>query len=291
MVVVGRQDAGRRGQPVGRSGCSHAPAAGPLVARGLGDDRRSPNRRRRRSCVNRAAVGPSGLPGWFPGASSRPPHSWRSRSSLHSVVEVTRAGSLGGYVWVVPDRGRVWRPSGWRRNRTSCRSHDRQTDVIVGIMGLVLAGLLHARAAATVCAALLSAAPGSGGHGPSRSASSIALFGLRPVLRFGWVWLLLSMVFALPTTSSSSRSAGPEVAAALGTLIIAGIAAGISVHPGHPARDDRVLAGLGRGHRDHRDHGRLVRTHRCWPTSWCPASPRSASAGRRCTSTPAGAPS
>ena len=56
-------------------------------------------------------------------------------SSLHSVVEVTRAGSLGGYVWVVPIAGGLAAIGVARRNRTELPIHDRQTDETYGMAG------------------------------------------------------------------------------------------------------------------------------------------------------------
>ncbi len=151
-------------------------------------------------------------------------------SSLRSVVEVTRAGSLGGYVWVVPIAGGLAAIGVARRNRTELPIHDRQTDVIVGIMGLVLAGLLHAVLLQRYALYFYLLRLDLVAMWTFAVSASIALFGLRPVLRFGWVWLLLSMVFALPYYLVVITLGGTKVAAALGTMIIAGIAAGISVH-------------------------------------------------------------
>ena len=151
-------------------------------------------------------------------------------TSLRSVVEVTRGGSLGGYVWVVPIAGGLAAIGVARRHRTELPIHDRQTDVIVGTMGLVLAGLLHAVLLQRYALYFYLLRLDLVAMWTFTVSASIALFGLRPVLRFGWVWLLLSTVFALPYYLVVITLGGTKVAAALGTMIIAGIAAGISVH-------------------------------------------------------------
>src|SRR5262249_21443405 len=59
--------------------------------------------------------------------------------------------------------------------------------------------------------------------------ASIALFGLRPVTRFGLVWLLLLAVCPLPYHLTVIVLGGSRVAAGMGTLVIAGVATGIAV--------------------------------------------------------------
>ncbi len=164
-------------------------------------------------------------------------------SSLRSVVEVTRSGSLGGYVWVVPIAGGLAAIGVARRNRTELPIHDRQTDVIVGIMGLVLAGLLHAVLLQRYALYFYLLRLDLVAMWTFAASASIALFGLRPVLRFGWVWLLLSMVFALPYYLIVIMLGGTKVAAALGTMVIAGIAVGIAV--GRDTRRAMIGSSLG----------------------------------------------
>ena len=58
--------------------------------------------------------------------------------SLLSLVEVTRNGSLGGFVWTVPVAAILVAFAVARRRRTELPIHDRQTDIIVGLMALAI---------------------------------------------------------------------------------------------------------------------------------------------------------
>jgi hypothetical protein len=149
--------------------------------------------------------------------------------SLASVVDTTRQGGMNGYVWVVPVACVLAAIGVARRNRTELPIHDRQTDVIVGNMGLVLAGLLHAVLLPryslffdllrldlfALWVFVLSAA--------------IAVFGLRPVTRFIWVWFLLAAIFPFPYHLIVIVLGGTPVAAGAATLFLAGAATGIAV--------------------------------------------------------------
>ena len=77
--------------------------------------------------------------------------------------------------------------------------------------------------------------------------ASVVLFGLRPVIRFAWVWALLLMVFPLPYYLIVILLGGSKVAAGVGTMVIAGVATGIAVGTQHASRVDRVGRRLGGG--------------------------------------------
>src|SRR3954463_10899295 len=64
-------------------------------------------------------------------------------ASIASLVQTTRGGGLGGFVWTVVVVGILVALGISRWHRTELPIHDRQTDVIVGTMGLVLALLIH----------------------------------------------------------------------------------------------------------------------------------------------------
>src|SRR5829696_4237253 len=64
-------------------------------------------------------------------------------ASLVSLAMTTRGGGLNGYLWMVPVAAILAAQGVARRPRTELPIHDRQTDIIVGIMGLVFALLLH----------------------------------------------------------------------------------------------------------------------------------------------------
>lgn len=149
--------------------------------------------------------------------------------SIVNVAHTAYVGGAGGYVWVVPMAAILAAVGVARRKRTELPIHDRQTDIIVGSMGLVLvlliSGVLLPRFSLyfhllrldlfAMWLFVLSA--------------SVLLFGLRPVLRFRYVWALLFMVFSLPYHLSVIAFGGGKFAAGASTMVIAGVATGIAV--------------------------------------------------------------
>lgn len=149
-----------------------------------------------------------------------------------SIVDIERTASLGllgGYVWVVPAAAVLAAIGVARRDRTELPIHDRQTDIIVGIMGFGFAILIKAvlierfvdyfhLLRLDLLAAWLFVV-----------SSAVVLFGLRPVIRFRYVWGLLLMVFSLPYYLLVVLLGGGKVAAGAVTLAIAGAGAGIAV--------------------------------------------------------------
>lgn len=150
-------------------------------------------------------------------------------STLLSLVRTTTGGGIGGYVWVVPISAVLAAVGVARRHRTELPIHDRQTDIIVAIMGLVLALLLHAvllqryalyfHLLRLDCVALWLFV----------LSSSVALFGLRPIIRFAWVWLLLFAIFPLPYYILVILLGGHRFAAGVGTMVIAAFATATAV--------------------------------------------------------------
>lgn len=146
-----------------------------------------------------------------------------------SLVDSTAAGSLNGYVWLVPVAAIVAAVGIARRDRTELPIHDRQTDIIVGILGLVFAVLLQH--------ILLQR------YGPYFHllridivalwffliSSSVVLFGLRPVLRFGWAWLILLLAFPLGYQLAVIFLGGNRSSAGIASLLIAATATAASV--------------------------------------------------------------
>lgn len=151
------------------------------------------------------------------------------RESLRNLVETTLAGGLIGYVWMVPIAALLAALGVNYRRRTELPIHDRQTDIIVGVIGLGLAlmvqGVLLKRYSEffhlmrldllALWLFVLSC--------------SFVLFGLRPVARFGWVWVLLSLISALPYQVVVITLGGGNFAAGVGTLFIAAAATAIAV--------------------------------------------------------------
>ena len=149
--------------------------------------------------------------------------------SLDVLVTSTRKHDLVGYVWTVPLAAILVAIGVSRRRRGELPIHDRQTDIIVGTMGLVLAvlvekvllprfnlyyHLLHLDLVAMWLFVL---------------SSGVLLFGLRPVSRFGWVWAMLFMVFPLPYFLLVAVLGGGRFAGGLATLVISGVGTGIAV--------------------------------------------------------------
>ena len=151
------------------------------------------------------------------------------QSSLRSVVETTRSGGLGGYVWVVPVAAVLAALGVARRKRTELPIHDRQTDVIVGTMGLVLALLLDRVLVQRYDLYFDLLRLDLVAMWMFVISASVALFGLRPVIRFAWVWALLLMVFPLPYYLIVILLGGTQMGVGIGTMVIAGSATGIAV--------------------------------------------------------------
>jgi hypothetical protein len=153
--------------------------------------------------------------------------------SIASLIATSRAGGIGGYVWTVPVAAVLVAAGVSRRNRTELPIHDRQTDIIVGVMGLVLAvliqGVLLARYALYFNLLRLDLLA----MWFFVLSCCIVLFGLRPVIRFGWVWVLLLLVFSLPYQLVVISLGGGKFAAGAATLIIAGLGTGIAVGRTH----------------------------------------------------------
>ncbi len=151
------------------------------------------------------------------------------RESLLNLIQTTLAGGLIGYVWMVPIAAVLAALGVNFRRRTELPIHDRQTDIIVGVIGFGLAlmvqGVLLKRYSEffhlmrldllALWLFVLS--------------SSLVLFGVRPVARFGWVWVLLSLISALPYQVVVIALGGGKVAAGTGTLLIAAAATAIAV--------------------------------------------------------------
>ena len=151
------------------------------------------------------------------------------RASFASLAETSRAESLGAYVWTVPGAAILAAIGVARRHRTELPIHDRQTDIIVGGMGFVLAvliqGVLLPRYALYFYLLRLDLVA----MWLFVVSSCILLFGLRPVLRFAWVWVLLLLVFSLPYQLSVITFGGGNIAAGSASLFIAGLGTAIAV--------------------------------------------------------------
>lgn len=149
--------------------------------------------------------------------------------SFLSLAESVQAGSLDGYLLLMPIAAVIAGVGVARRDRVELPIHDRQTDMIVALLGL--------GAAVMVQAILL----------PRYSlyfnllridlvalwlfvfSSVVILFGLRPAVRFGWVWMMLTMSFPLGYQLSVIVFGGNRASAGMASLVIAAVATAISV--------------------------------------------------------------
>lgn len=151
------------------------------------------------------------------------------RETLASLWQTTVAGGLVGYMWMVPIAATVAAIGIDFRHRTELPIHDRQTDVIVGIIGLGLAlmvqGVLLHRYSDFFYLLRLDIFA----MWVFVLSSALVLFGIRPVARFGWVWVLMSLSSALPYQVVVILLGGGKLAAGGGTLLIAAGASAIAV--------------------------------------------------------------
>ena len=149
--------------------------------------------------------------------------------SFYSVGVTAHDGGLGGFVWTVPTVAVLVAVGVARRHRTELPIHDRQTDIIVGTMCLVLAVLImtvllprytlyfHLLRLDLLAMWLFVLS------------CSILLFGLRPVIRFGWVWGMVLLIFPLPYFMLVISLGGGNFAAGAAVLLNAGVGTGIAV--------------------------------------------------------------
>lgn len=150
-------------------------------------------------------------------------------ATIASVFDSALRGGLNGFVLVIPFACLLAAIGTALRDRSELPIHDRETDVIVGIIGLGMAFMLQAVLLSryslyfhllrldlmALWLFVLSAA--------------IMLFGLRPVYRFRWPWLLAVTMFPLPYLIAVTQLGGTHTAAGVATLGIAAIATALAV--------------------------------------------------------------
>jgi hypothetical protein len=149
--------------------------------------------------------------------------------SLGALYVTTVGGGLNGYVWTLPLFAILAAQGIARRPRTELPIHDRQTDLIVGTMGLVFALLLHAVLLQRYALYFNLLRLDLLAMWVFVLSSAIVLFGLRPVGRFLGVWLFMLTMFTLPYHLLVILLGGNRISAGAAMLIIAASATGISV--------------------------------------------------------------
>jgi hypothetical protein len=151
-------------------------------------------------------------------------------ASIASLLQTTSAGGLGGFVWTVAVIGVLVAIGVARRHRTELPIHDRQTDIIVGTMGLVLSLLLHGVLLQRYALYFHLLRLDLVAMWLFVLSACIVLFGLRPVTRFAWAWaMVLLLVFPLTYYALVITLGGGKVAAGAGTLLISAVGIGIAV--------------------------------------------------------------
>lgn len=149
--------------------------------------------------------------------------------TIASLVGSTLESSLNGFVWLMPIAAVVAAIGVARRNRTELPIHDRQTDVIVGILGLGFALMLQAVLLQRYSQYFHLLRIDLAAMWFFLVASSAMLFGLRPVVRFAWVWLLMLMTFPAGYQLGVIFFGGNRVSAGEASLVIAAAATAVSV--------------------------------------------------------------
>jgi hypothetical protein len=149
--------------------------------------------------------------------------------SFYSIGLTAYKQGLGGYVWTVPTVAILVAFGVARRHRTELPIHDRQTDIIVGTMGLVLVLLIQAVLLPRYALYFHLLRIDLLAMWLFVLSCSIVLFGLRPVSRFAWVWAMMALVFALPYYLLVIFLGGGKIAAGAAGLLAAGVGSGIAV--------------------------------------------------------------
>ncbi|TLH66334.1 hypothetical protein C1S80_08560 [Mycolicibacterium aubagnense] len=149
--------------------------------------------------------------------------------SVAVLVSSTRRQGLVGFVWTVPLVAILVATGVSRRRRGELPIHDRQTDIIVGTMGLVLAVLVEWVLLPRFNLFFYLLRLDLVAMWLFVLSSAVLLFGLRPVSRFGWVWAMLFMVFPLPYYLLVVILGGGRFASGAATLVVSGVGTGIAV--------------------------------------------------------------
>jgi hypothetical protein len=148
--------------------------------------------------------------------------------SFYSIGVTAHRGGLGGYAWTVPTVAVLVAIGVARRHRTELPIHDRQVDIIVGTMGLVLALLIHTVLLQRYALYFHLLRLDLLAMWLFVLSSCIVLFGLRPVSRFAWVWAMMFLIFSLPYYMLVIFLGGGAYAAGAAALVIAGVGSGIA---------------------------------------------------------------
>ena len=167
--------------------------------------------------------------------------------SLQSLVATTRAGSLIGYYWLMLLAVAFAAVAVARRQPIELPIYDRQTDIIVGGLVLILAILVQGVLLERYSLYFLLLRIDLFAMEAFVLGSSIVLFGLRPVSRFAWVWVLPLAMVPLTYQITVILLGGTWAAAGAATVLIAAAATAIAVGrtPRRAAIGSIITLGLG----------------------------------------------
>lgn len=146
-----------------------------------------------------------------------------------SVADSIRAGSLNGFLALMPIAAVIAGVGVARRERVELPIHDRQTDIIVGLLGLTAAVMVQSVLLPRYALYFHLLRIDIAALWLFVFSASVILFGLRPVVRFGWVWVMLMLGFPLGYQMSVIAFGGNRPSAGLASLVIAAAATAISV--------------------------------------------------------------
>ena len=149
--------------------------------------------------------------------------------SLLSMIASTRAGGLIGYYWLMLLAVVYATVAIARRQQIELPIYDRQTDIIVGSLVLLLAILVQCVLLERYSLYFLLLRIDLFAMGAFVLGSSIVLFGLRPVSRFAWVWTLPLLMVPLAYQIAVIVFGGTKTAAGVATVLIASVATAIAV--------------------------------------------------------------
>lgn len=149
--------------------------------------------------------------------------------TLASLLESTTQGSLNGFVWMVPIAAVLAAIGVTRRHRTELPIHDRQTDVIVGGLGLGLALMLQAVLLQRYSEYFHLLRIDLAAMWFFIVSSTVMVFGLRPVIRFRGVFQVLICMLPLFYQLAVIFLGGNRESAGIATAGIAAYATAVAV--------------------------------------------------------------
>ena len=140
--------------------------------------------------------------------------------SLAILVDATLGNALNGYIWMVLAAALLATIGIAHREHRELPIHDRQTDIIAGLMVLGVALLLHGVLLRRYTLYFSLLRLDLVAMGCFVLGCTIVLFGLRPVIRYAPVWLMFGMLFPLPYHVLVVILGNNRMSAGLATMLV-----------------------------------------------------------------------